>query len=229
MSKKVCVLQIDNRPALKYLLLTRKVNMKMANELGYDYMFQLFNNKQYGQIDPRSKKIYLINQFLEQCKHDVVIFMDSDAWIQNSRLLKHIIDELIKNENIHGCISRDPYVHDCTFINSGVFAIKNNEYIKNMFKQLIKDMNAYPKYLNQFPHDQFYMSNFIQDHRSDFFVLNVDVFNTPDGKAIRHNWWKNDKMYKDLHDLLKGNVEIKIEPFVLNNYLNNMPYTRWFT
>jgi hypothetical protein len=229
MSNSVCVLQIDNRPALKYLLLTRKVNMNASKELGYNYMFHLFNNNKYGTIDPKTKKIYLMNEILEKCQCEIIIFMDSDAWIHNTVLLKNMVNELIKNENIQGCISRDPYSYNNTFINSGVFAIKNNDYIKNMFKQLIKDIESYPKYCNKFPHDQFYMSNYIQDHIQDFYVLNPDVFNTPDGRVIRHNWYKNNKMYDDLHKILKGNRETITHSFVLSDYLDSMPYTRYFT
>jgi hypothetical protein len=44
--------------------------------------------------------------------------------------------------------------------------------------------------------------------------------NTPNGNVIRHNWWKNEKMYKDISDLHntnfneKNNVELNYLDYI---------------
>jgi hypothetical protein len=58
--------------------------------------------------------------------------LDSDAWIQNGYWLNDIINNLINNYEKHGCFSRDPYIKINTFINSGSFIIKNNDFIKEL-------------------------------------------------------------------------------------------------
>jgi len=94
---KVCVLQTDNRPSLNYLLETQKVNKKFCNILGYDYLFLHLDNNKYGNIHPATKKIHLVNNFLLNTTCDILVFLDSDAWIQNGYLLNDIINNLINN------------------------------------------------------------------------------------------------------------------------------------
>jgi hypothetical protein len=104
-----CVLQTDNRPKLNYLLKTQEINKKNCDILGFDYLFILLDNNKYGNIHPATKKIYIINDFLKNTNYDIIVFLDSDAWIQNGFWLKNIIDNLNVN-NKQGCFSRDPYI-----------------------------------------------------------------------------------------------------------------------
>ena len=112
---KVCVLQTDNRPSLDYLLETQKVNKKFCNILEYDYLFLELDNNKYGNIHPATKKIHIVNDLLQNTQYDILVFLDSDAWIQNGYWLDTIINNLIKNEQKQGCFSRDPYVKKNTF------------------------------------------------------------------------------------------------------------------
>lgn len=107
---KVYVLQTDNRPSLNYLLKTQKVNKKFCNILQYDYLFLEINNRKYFNIHPATKKIHIVNDFLQNTKCDILVFLDSDAWIQNGFWLNDIINNLINNDEKQGCFSRDPYV-----------------------------------------------------------------------------------------------------------------------
>ena len=135
---KVCILQTDNRPSLSYLVKTSECNKMFCNKLGYNYLFLLLDNNKYGNIHPATKKIYIVNELLLNSDYDIIVFLDSDAWIQNGNWLKQTVDNLIENQNIHGCFSRDPYVKKNTFINSGSFIIKNNEYTKRTYNRCIR-------------------------------------------------------------------------------------------
>jgi hypothetical protein len=217
---KVCVLQVDNRPNLDYLLKTKEVNKKWCKKLGYAYMLLMFDPRQYGDIDSKTKKIYILNDFLYKSACDVLIFLDSDAWIQNGYWLNKIVTNLMNEPDIHGAFSRDPYVTYNTYINSGSFILKNNTYVKNMYFLLTQELKTDPKHLHTFPHDQYYISNFVYTNRDKFFIFYPEMLNTPVGKALRHNWKKNKKMYVDLNNLLMMPDEMLIDNSHLLNESN---------
>jgi hypothetical protein len=198
---KVCVLQTDNRPSLNYLLETQKVNKSFCNILEYDYLFLELDNNKYGNIHPATKKIHVVNDFLKDATCDVLVFLDSDAWIQNGYLLNDIINNLINNDEKQGCFSRDPYLEKNTFINSGSFIIKNNDFTKQMYNNIITDLYNYDEYHNKWPFDQYYISKNIFENKENFIIFIPHILNTPLGEVLRHNWWKNKKMYDDLKTL----------------------------
>jgi hypothetical protein len=198
---KVCVLQTDNRPSLNYLLKTQEVNKKFCDILGYDYLFLKLDNHKYGNIHPATKKIHIINDFIQNTPYDILVFLDSDAWIQNGYWLNDIINNLISNENKQGCFSRDPYIRINTFINSGSFIIKMNAFTKQMYNNIISDLYKNFNYHNSWPYDQYYISKYIFEHKDNFVIFIPDILNTPIGKVLRHNWLKNKKMYDDLSKL----------------------------
>ena len=223
---RVCVLQSDNRPKLNYLLLSQKVNKKCCNLLDYTYSFILINNNEYKNMHPATKKIHIINNFLNNFelskKFDILVFLDSDAWIQNSNALNDIINNLIKNHNKHGCFSRDPYINYNTFINSGSFILKINNYTIKMYKDIINNLNHDLKYRNSWPYDQYYISKYIFENKENFNIFIPEILNTPDGKVLRHNWWKNKKMYNDLNYLISLDPEIikKEKTIDFHNYFD---------
>jgi hypothetical protein len=198
---KVIVLQTDNRPSLNYLLETQKVNKKICNILEYEYLFLELDNNKYGNIHPATKKIHVVNDLLQNTKCDILVFLDSDAWIQNGYWLNDIINNLINNDKKHGCFSRDPYLKKNTFINSGSFIIKNNNYTKQMYNNLIIDLYNNNSFHNSWPYDQYYISQYIFENKDNFIIFIPDILNTPLGKVLRHNWLKNKKMYDDLNAL----------------------------
>lgn len=199
---KVCVLQTDNRPSLNYLLKTQEVNKKFCNILGYDYLYLELDNNKYGDIHPATKKIHIVNDFLLNKNYGILVFLDSDAWIQNGYWLNDIIDNLIINDEKQGCFSRDPYVKKNTFINSGSFIIKNNDFTKQMYNLIIKDLHNNNSYHNNWPYDQYYISKYIFENKEKFTIFIPDILNTPLGKVLRHNWFKNQKMYDDLNEII---------------------------
>jgi hypothetical protein len=218
---KVCVLQTDNRPSLNYLLETQKVNKKFCEILKYDYLFLELDNNKYGDIHPATKKIYVINDFLLNTTCDILVFLDSDAWIQNGYWLNDIINNLINNYEKHGCFSRDPYIKVNTFINSGSFIIKNNDFTKQMYNIFIKELENNNSFHNNWPYDQYYISNYVFENKENFIIFIPDILNTPIGKVLRHNWCKNQKMYDDL-SALYSNINNNL--FLDNTYFIEKDY-----
>lgn len=198
---KICVLQTDNRPTLNYLLKTQEINKKFCDILGYEYLFLELDNNKYGNINPATKKIYVINNFLRNTECDILVFLDSDAWIQNGYWLDTIIRNLIKNEQKQGCFSRDPYVKHNTFINSGSFILKINDFTKQMYSNIVENLCNNPAFHNTWPYDQYYISNYIFENKEKFVIFIPHILNTPMGEVLRHNWCKNQRMYIDLNKL----------------------------
>lgn len=212
---KVCILQTDNRPWLPYLLKTQEINKKFCEMLGYHYLYLELDNNKYGDIHPATKKIYVINDFLQNTEFDILVFLDSDAWVQNGYGLETIIQNLINNQEKHGCFSRDPYLRKNTFINSGSFIIKINDFVKQMYKTIINDLHNYNNYHNAWPFDQYYISKYVFENKHHFFIFIPYILNTPIGKVLRHNWFKTQQMYDDLHKLLHSDSDL--DNFVIKN------------
>ncbi len=215
---KIYVLQTDNRSSLNYLLLTQEINKMSCEIFNYKYIFIELDNNKYTNMNPATKKIYVVNDFLQNVECDILIFLDSDAWIQNVHLLNIVVNNLINDKNKNGCFSRDPYVKRATYINSGSFIIKNNSFTKNMYKNIINELQINNICHNNWPYDQYYISNYVFANNVFFNIFIPDIINTPNGKVLRHNWRKNFKMYHDLQELkrnlmLNSNINFNQEDY----------------
>jgi hypothetical protein len=222
----VCVVQTDNRPNLDYLLLTKEINKKFCDLLGYTYSFIEMDNSKYGNLHPATKKIFVINDFLQNAIGDILIFLDSDAWIQDGIWLNTIVMNLVNSEK-QGVFSRDPYLNFNTYINSGGFILKINPLTKLMYSMLIKHLSVDKRHHHAWPFDQYYISDFVFRNRDKFVIFVPDIINTPIGKVIRHNWLKNKKMYDDLAELkdkLSNNSWVNYTPFLENEYYCNQGF-----
>lgn len=220
---KICILQTENRINLDYFLLSQKVNKKVCNYFGYKYKFIYLNHNKYN-IDPKTAKLYIVHEYLRNStSDDVLIFLDSDAWVENSIYLKEIIDNLLNDNNKHGCFSRDPYTKNNTFINSGSFIIKINDFTRKMYGEIINELKNDIK-INNFNkygwEDQFYISNYVYKNKDKFNIFIPPVLNTPMGIVLRHNWTKNKKMYDDLYRRINDKLVINNTPFDFNNYFD---------
>ena len=206
-------MQADNRPDLNYLLLTQEVNKKVCDYFGYKYSFIKIDDNTYTDLHPATKKIYVVNDFInntnETNNNNIVVFLDSDAWVQDPFKLHEIIENLQNNENKHGCFSRDPYLKKNTYVNSGSFILKINDYTRKMYDEIIsslENVESNSQYKNNWPYDQFYISNYVFNHKNDFNVFVPDILNTPMGKVLRHNWHKTARMYHDLYDIIHNPI-----------------------
>ena len=226
----ISLLQTDDRPNLNYLLLSKKVNIKICNYFNYNYNFIEIDNSKLNLSVKQYNKLYVVNEFLNSSTDDILIFLDSDAWVNDGIWLNQIINDLINDDCKNGCFSRTPYRSSHTFINSGSFIIKNNDFIKKMYKDIIslfeKDMSENNKDSNLVRKknggwcDQFYISNFVFNNKEKFNVFIPEILNTPDGMILRHNWFKHQKMFDDLNYLINNDVKINELLFEKEKYLD---------
>jgi hypothetical protein len=198
------------------------------------------------KVEPLKTKITITN-----AKYDAIVFLDSDAWIQDFYNLHKLVLKLLKEspslrsgedqpaiegknefigKQIQGCYSRDPYIKRNTYINSGSFIIKVNDYTKNMYKTIMSELEKDSSHWDKHPYDQYYISKYVYENRNDFIIFKPPILNTPLGSVLRHNWWKTHQMYVDLYDLLgyfhtnniqKGSPEIDFDEEIDNEVFPN--------
>jgi hypothetical protein len=232
---KVLMIQVDNRLELDYLCLTRKINTRCqeylyssphTNHIQYTYLFFYMMKHYYEKIHPATAKIQIVMDLLNENKYDIIVFLDSDAWIQNPDYLHQLMDKFIATPDIHGCYSRDPFLIKNTYINSGSFLLKVNDYTRNMYRTLLEELKIDPSHHNEWTYDQYYISNYVFQNKPHFWVFKPDVLNTPFGMILRHNWYKNVKMFRDLYQLLDKSFvyTIPAEPFLIENYIDTAEY-----
>jgi len=230
---KVRVLQADNREIIYYLALTKNVNENACNLLNYNYTFMRIedNYTRHIGMHPAVAKILVVNEYLQTTDDDMLIFLDTDAWIQNPKYLHKMVIKCWKDETKQGCYSRDTYVCKNTYINSGGFILKVNEYTKRMYREIIASLSVNKYYHTNWPFDQYFISNFVFANRNDFLIFKPEILNTPEGVVIRHNWNKDRKMYNDLYTILNNdkydfNAAIDTEEYP--NKTDGYDYiTRW--
>ena len=195
----------------------------MSNIFGYNYVF-VENTDSHPNMHATFRKVYVVNDILCNSNDDFLVYLDTDAWIQNGEWLNDLINDLQENDNKHGCYSRDPYVKKNTFINAGSFIIKINDFTKKMYQDIIFHLENDDSYHNVWPHDQHYMSNYIYNNKDYFNVFVPNILNTPFGEILRHNWRKNDQMYNDLYNLINSDIIKKNIPFDIEKYYDNAPF-----
>jgi hypothetical protein len=221
---KVCILQTDNRPKLGYLLYSQHANNLTCDYFGYNYEFILMDDSKHTHLHPCTKKIFIVNEFINRSTEDVLIFLDSDAWVHNGPWLNDMIENLMKDETKHGCFSRDPYVLNNTFINSGAFIIKINEFTKNMYVSIINSLESDTSHHNKWPYDQFYVSNYVFINKDKFNIFIPNTLNTPVGEVLKHDWFKHKKMYENLQKIYDEGIIKTATPFEIEKYYDTACY-----
>ena len=235
--KHILIFQTDNRTDVDYVFLSGLLNTRTVQYinnnpeyfLDYNYSYQnlVMQPQHYSDlgIHPACGKILVIEELLRLTNADIIVFLDGDAWIQNCYHLHDLIKYMI-SENKNGVYSRDPYVLKNTYINSGSFILMVNDFTRQMYSEIKNELLNDTSYQNEWPYDQVYVSQKIYDNREKFVIFVPDMTNTPYGLVLRHNWYKNQKMFADMYDLLDVNKPWSepIEKFDFSSKLDNNPW-----
>lgn len=238
---KVVLLQTDNRTDCDYKGLTGLVNSSWIEYMNknekfqafrYEYVFKFMDPHYYENMHPAMGKIYVIQEYLlSNPDVNMVIFLDSDAWLNNPSHLHDLLTYLFESKDYHGAFSRDPYLKKNTYINSGSFIIKNNEFIRNMYNTICqfaeRDKRFHHYYINDeygpYIFDQYYISQTVYENRSNLLIFHPEILNTPFGRILRHNWCKNCRMFSDMYeimDIIRGNSHVCNEKFDICSQLD---------
>jgi hypothetical protein len=207
---KVYIFQTDNRGMspdypFEFIPLSIRGNQKVCEKMGWEYMFRTMKPEFYSENHPALGKIYMVNEWLqdilstnceEENKPIFMVFLDTDAWVQNTSRLNQLIKEMAESGK-KGAFSRDPYVQKNTYINSGSFILKVDKFTLEMYRSLIDKVREEPSHLHEWPWDQHYVSQYVWENREQFLIFKPDTLNTGYGKILRHNWHKTSRKIRD--------------------------------
>ena len=91
------LLQFDNRTDIDFIKKNQEINQLACKEANIDYQFLDLNTKytyQQNVVGSTIEKLFIISDFIQKSSHDILIFLDSDAWIQNPSALLDLIQKL---------------------------------------------------------------------------------------------------------------------------------------
>jgi hypothetical protein len=242
---KAIVLQTDNRTDCDYLGLSRLVNSKWVEYLNkmpeitgieYEYVYKHMEPHYYKDMHPATGKINVVRELLNtRTDATFLIFLDSDAWIQEPGHLHHLLLRLLETPDIHGAYSRDPYLRKNTYINSGSFILKIDDFTRSMYEDIYdhlqKDKRFHNLYYNdefyEFIYDQYYVSGKVYERREQFMIFQPEILNTPLGCILRHHWHKTHTMFKDMYrimDIIRYNSYSIPEPMDYEKELDDQTF-----
>lgn len=235
---KIIVFQTDNRietqpPPFEYIPLSIEANKKICLHLGYEYIFMPMLSHHWEGKHASFGKIPVVYEFiqnrLQNNKNDgqeeIMVFLDTDAWIQSPQMLKDLVEKLSSSPEKQGCFSRDPYIKKNTYVNSGSFILKINDFSLKMYESLTKHVTETPEEWNLWPWDQIGFSQYIYDHREHFWIFVPDIINSGYGKILRHNWNKcSMKMREDLYLILYNPVSNNRENLNWDDMIDTKEY-----
>ena len=206
---KIYVFQTDNRgmsPDYPFEFIPQSIqgNQKVCGVMGWQYVFREMKPEFFRDNHPAVGKIHMVREFLLEKREELgenvfLVFLDTDAWIQNASRLHSLLKDMCREEQKEkrGAYSRDPYIRKNTYINSGSFILRMDERAVDMYEELSGKLQTDPRFLREWPWDQVYVSSYVWENRDDFLIFKPDVLNTGYGKILRHNWYKTSRKIRD--------------------------------
>jgi hypothetical protein len=215
---EIYVFQTDNRgmsPDYPFEFIPQSIrgNQKVCEVMGWNYLFREMNPDFYRDNHPAVGKIYMVHQWLQEQykalwekgsvefeKPTFLVFLDTDAWIQDASRLRQLLNELGGNGKYggkRGAFSRDPYIRKNTYVNSGSFILRVDASLLKMYEELLEKIEREPRFLREWPWDQVYVSSYVWERRNEFLIFKPDVLNSGHGKILRHNWHKTSRKIRD--------------------------------
>ncbi|AAC96428.1 hypothetical protein PBCV1_A060L [Paramecium bursaria Chlorella virus 1] len=189
---KVFVVQADNRPDHPMVVATRSLNSRICNIKGWTYRFIDISPHIRDDESPIMTSWRVKADVVDELDPDtIVVYLDTDAWIQHTADLELLMQDLLDNGK-DGAFSRDLYVKDHCIANCGSFFALASPYFKDILKEFVRRADA-----NELIHgvektkawyDMYLFQEYILKSPERFSIYIPDILNTPQGKVIRHNW-----------------------------------------
>jgi hypothetical protein len=177
-----------------YWSLSLIVNALHCQFLGWEYNF-----RQVSEIPGRSLSWTKIRTILSllldpQFKFDLMIFLDSDAWIRQPLELKKIVEDFIHGDKFL-LLSNEPNAPQNTEVNSGFMLIKPGVLATRFFQRVWDEAERTPNlaiFLTNWPWEQKVIDQLVKEPEFVCARIDVSLCNTPAGRVLRHCWWKDD-------------------------------------
>jgi len=176
-----------------YLGLSYLLNQIAARTLGFRHEWLGGNPELYGR-HPVWSKIALLNIALPRITENIVILMDSDAWIRDAEEFGRLVSEFSASDDLF-LFSLDPDRPGNTLVNSGVVLIRNVPEARRFFQRVWSIPDEEKEY-SHLKTESFFDQGVIEVllWREDFYrrcsIRPMKTLNTPGGTIVRHCWWK---------------------------------------
>lgn len=172
---------------------TSLINQHKAQLMGFSYKhITTSQEKHYPDRYITWSKIRVLIEFLQNAdENDIVVFLDSDAWIRDHNNFKSLLSHFAQQKDKHGMFSRDPKISYNTFINTGCIVLKNTPYARNFVHTIWDMLPQKPEKRYEWPHEQYFASKLVEENKNHFIITKVSVLNTPCGEIVRHVWYKD--------------------------------------
>lgn len=171
--------------------------------LNYNYEFNHVENI----IDrhPSWIKAFNILKELEKSSSDwdILVVMDTDAWIKDPIQFKKMIEDFKKSDKIFA-FAEEPLCSDTyndfvkQIFNGGFTVLKNTKKVKEYFNDVWKlpDIDyRFSDYKTKWPWEQICLNHIYEQYDSDFkdktWILPMMDYNSPIGSIVTHSWPKD--------------------------------------
>lgn len=159
-------------------------------------------------------KVTAILEQLLKAPEQIIVFIDSDAWIRDTEAFSEMIEEFVNSKNIF-LFGRDPPVHLNTRINTGCILMKNNDEVLKFWKlvwDLPNNRSHLAKYLQDSFHEQSIVDILIEEGYSEVVqIAPIGLINSPCGTIVRHCWWK-EQCYEMMAEEAFSLLAIQLKP-----------------
>ena len=178
-----------------------KLQVRKKAQWSYEYI----NVEQVSERHPSWLKSKTIHEKVEKWSaYDIVVVMDTDAWIRDVDTLDAWIVQFVEHKDKHMMFAAEPYCPDTfrlmnqeQYINGGLTIFKPCTFVYDFMKRLYELPETNPEFQPfklDWSFEQICMSWLIDNDKSlhdSIMIVPCNMFNTPCGTVIAHCWWKD--------------------------------------
>jgi len=202
------------------------VNRHYAIKNGYGFLrVSSDDRKLYGRHGTWNKILVLKELMSRHPEVDYFAVIDADAYFNTTTALGKLLQPWFSSNTSHIWVSREPpgqanpslvsqsgvsnLSAKNTRMNTGFFIVKNDEtgrtLLSNWWTAADTQLDM-QKYRVGWPWEQRVLDDYMQPANPSKIDIgeNATDFNTPVGKYVVHNWWKDGKCLPSLRSLLKN-------------------------
>lgn len=196
-----------NKLIPEYHILTHmynKIKIKTTNIDNINFNYKFFLPDPNPERHASWKKYNTILKYWEEIKnYDVVVILDSDAWIKDIENFGKWLTYFYNCQDKFFMFSAEPYL-DVTYwlldiqqdVNGGLTILKPNEFTKKSLEtiyELPNKVHTLSKFKLDWSFEQIILSYYLNNNKEfldSILQVPVDMFNTPNGSIVTHCWFK---------------------------------------
>lgn len=204
--KRNIVVDIDWKQWIaNYHILSHIMNKMVVKEKPTQWSYEFIPSVEVTGRHPSWTKYATVLKHWERiaAQYDVVIVLDTDAWIRDIDAFQQWINYFVSEPTKNFMYSAEPYVPETYAlqnmeqqVNGGMTVFKPTPVVRKILQEIFdipeKHMEYRPFKLD-WSFEQICISKHLQDSKEfcqGTIVLPMEYFNTPSGSIVAHCWWK---------------------------------------